>query len=273
MTHSGRDFPATAAAAATCAALPVQGQGLAAAKTAGPAQIAALFDGLPGDPGWRIIVPGQGGAPGFVVGSDASKQLDAREATCATSLAVDGAVFRIPSVTRPSLLPRSGASNATSVLSVHCAGAAAREPCRNADGSPDAAFNNGAPANPGWVLAGNNSSFNAVRVLEDGSIFTAGSAWYPNHSDNDFFREFWAGDNGNAMYWNWAAFNLGGDNNDAVNAVVPDSSPCTGPCSTPAQQLYLVGIADQAPYGSSYDHHVCAVMRLTRPHSLACSAP
>lgn len=75
MSRSRRDFLTSAAVAATCAALPLQAHGRGAGIAATPAEIKALFAGLPGDVGWKIAVPAQDGAPEFVVESGASKRL------------------------------------------------------------------------------------------------------------------------------------------------------------------------------------------------------
>lgn len=131
----------------------------------------------------------------------------------------------------------------------------------NPDGTMDAGFNNGISSNPGWVTAGSDSVFNTVRVLDDGTIFTAGQAFRPGFSDNDMFWEAWSGDTGNASYWSWVPVNLGGDNDDRAVALVPDTASCAGPCLL-TEQLYLVGTASMANYASGNAHHRCVVTRL-----------
>lgn len=132
----------------------------------------------------------------------------------------------------------------------------------NADGTPDNTFNNGGTGN--YAFAGTHSSFNAIVIDTDGTIITAGRAYQNGHSDNDFFYERWAGNNGNAIDWNWAAFNLGGDDDDRAAAVVLQKDVCvTLPCFL-HDELYLVGFANNVPYADGLNNHDCAIVAYSR---------
>ncbi|HEX7694712.1 MAG TPA: hypothetical protein VF409_09495 [Sphingomonas sp.] len=129
----------------------------------------------------------------------------------------------------------------------------------NANGTRDAAFDNGVSGQAGYVVAGDNSAFSSVTLASDGSIITAGHGIQGGHTDEDFFYEAWAGDNGDAEYWNWAAFNLGADDDDRAYAVVLERNVCIGlPCFV-HDELYLVGSANNAAYGDGLTNHDCAI--------------
>ncbi len=142
----------------------------------------------------------------------------------------------------------------------------------NANGTRDYAFNNGVSANHGYVIAGPNSAFSAVVIDTDGSIISVGHSIRAGFSDEDFFYEVWAGGNGNAISWNWASFNLGGDNDDRayaavlqnVNSVIglsPDSVRPDGILPM-HRALYMVGAANRAAYPDGLANHDCAVVAL-----------
>ncbi len=127
----------------------------------------------------------------------------------------------------------------------------------NADGSPDNAFNNGGSGN--HVIAGNNSAFSSVVIDTDGTILTAGHSIQGGQSDENFFLEAWAGNNGNAKYWDWQAFNLGADHDDRAFAMVLQHGVCTGQCVLPIDVLYLVGSANNTVYADGLTNHDCAI--------------
>jgi uncharacterized delta-60 repeat protein len=131
----------------------------------------------------------------------------------------------------------------------------------NANGSPDNSFNNGTSGN--HVLAGDNSAFTSVAIASDGTIFTGGYSIQGGHTDEDFFYEAWAGDTGNAEYWDWAAFNLGGSGHedDRAYALVLQEhvSSCPTALCLVHDEMYLVGSADNTPYGDGLGNHDCAI--------------
>lgn len=132
----------------------------------------------------------------------------------------------------------------------------------NANGSPDNTFNNGGSGN--YVIAGDNSAFSSVVIDADGTILTAGHSIYPGHTDEDFFYEAWAASNGNAKYWDWAAFNLGADNDDRAYAMVLEKDICIGhPCFL-HDELYLVGSANNVVYTDGLANHDCAVVAYSK---------
>ncbi len=130
----------------------------------------------------------------------------------------------------------------------------------NANGSPDSPFNNGVSTQHGYVIAGNNSAFSSVGITSDGAILAAGHAIQGGHTDEDFFLEAWSAANGNALYWSFAPFNLGADNDDRAYALVLESNVCVGlPCFL-HDELYLVGSANNAAYADGLTNHDCAVV-------------
>jgi uncharacterized delta-60 repeat protein len=149
----------------------------------------------------------------------------------------------------------------------------------NPDGSPDAAFNNG-QGFQGYVIAGDNTSFSAVAIGTDGSIISAGHGIRAGKTDEDFFKESWAGTNGNAFDYRWYPFDLGGDKDDRVYAMVlqtgvypagpvidgahdPDGTPPAPDAVVPPhQEIYLVGSANRAPYADGLGNHDCAIVAL-----------
>jgi beta-lactamase class A len=85
MAPSRREFLKTAAASATFAATPLTLTiAASAATTSGgalsPNQIAALFQGLPGDVAFKVFVPPANGRPGFTASTNANKMLFAASA-------------------------------------------------------------------------------------------------------------------------------------------------------------------------------------------------
>jgi uncharacterized delta-60 repeat protein len=147
------------------------------------------------------------------------------------------------------------------------------------DGSTDAAFDNGESFH-GYVIAGDNTSFSAVAIGNDGTIISAGHGIQSGKTDEDFFRESWSGTNGNAFDYHWYPFDLGGDKDDRAYALVlqsgvhpsgpeingvhmADGTPARPDVIIPAhQEIYLVGSANRAPYADGLGNHDCAIVAL-----------
>ena len=128
-----------------------------------------------------------------------------------------------------------------------------------ADGHRDTAFGNG----NGYVVLDDNTAFSAVVADVDGWIYAGGRHKLSGFADYDFYFGAFEPD-GTLHYDRGFYFDLGADHDDRASAMVLQRNVCTGGLCVPHDELYLVGTANNVPYGDGLANHDCAIVAYSR---------
>jgi uncharacterized delta-60 repeat protein len=103
-----------------------------------------------------------------------------------------------------------------------------------------------------------------VLSAPDGNVYVAGSYQATGFTDNDFYLGV-LDPNGAQLYYRSWHFDLGGDRNDLpVAAVLQRWFIQVGGTFHNFEELYLVGVADDAAYADGLGRHSCAIAALRR---------
>ena len=132
----------------------------------------------------------------------------------------------------------------------------------NADSTLDFTFGN-ASGHAGYIVLDDHTAFSSVVVDTDGEVYAAGHFIQPGFSDNDFYLDvFDAG--GTLSYTLTHFFDLGADHDDRVYqaVLVKDISACV--VCLLHDELYLLGTANNTPYGDGLTNHDCAIAAYSR---------
>jgi uncharacterized delta-60 repeat protein len=127
----------------------------------------------------------------------------------------------------------------------------------NADGTADTSFG-------GTGIETFGIDLTQVIPAPDGNIYIAGSYRQTGFNDSDFYLGVLDPDGAELYYRSWH-FDLGGDKNDLpVAAILERWFIQVGGTFHNFEEVYLVGVADNAAYADGLGRHSCAIAALQR---------